>query len=231
MLNTTRTNEPTESLSTLFAEPNQAGSLLVDPACDFDCIALASPMTDKNGDPIPNECMIRKCKRLEGANPFKQNDGSESISSDETTDGSDSKYCPNVACPAVYVPVSDENGVTYTNECAMKAAKCKGKKLSVMEEYKPEHATGARNADEDDIGSLYEDDSDGVIGDDSSLTSTKCADACPSVELPVCGSDGITYMNPCKLKVAACKNPEHNIVEDEDDACPKDTFGKKSSKA
>ncbi|POM59138.1 protease inhibitor Epi6, partial [Phytophthora palmivora] len=70
------------------------------------------------------------------------------------------------------------------------------------------------------VGNVYEDGSEGVIDDDSSKSNKKCAGACPDVVLPVCGSDGIKYSNPCELKVAACKYPDQNIVED-DSACSK----------
>ncbi|OWY93340.1 protease inhibitor Epi2 [Phytophthora megakarya] len=53
----------------------------------------------------------------------------------------------------------------------------------------------------------------------NSSPTQKCGEGCPDVELPTCGSDGIKYGNPCELKIAACKYPELNIVENSGEAC------------
>ncbi|KAG7389127.1 hypothetical protein PHYPSEUDO_011105 [Phytophthora pseudosyringae] len=47
----------------------------------------------------------------------------------------------------------------------------------------------------------------------------KCPEGCPDVELSICGSDGVTYGNPCELHVAACQHAELNIVEDSGEVC------------
>jgi hypothetical protein len=195
-------------------------------------------------------------------------DGSEGVidedSAEDSASGSGEVYCVNIQCAAVYNPVTDENGVTYSNECAMNAAKaeknCKhenpldaykriygrefgsprsdedsaseenddesaSESSSAVKFVKSSKATGKANkstktssAGASDIGSLYEDGSDGLIGSDSAAQATKCASGCPDVELPVCGSNGVTYSNPCELKIAACESPELNLVED-DSAC------------
>ncbi|KAF4039629.1 Kazal-type serine protease inhibitor domain [Phytophthora infestans] len=125
----------------------------------------------------------------------KSKPASEEGSAEETP----KSYCPNIMCPAVYQPVSDENGVMYPNKCSMEAAKCKGPRENPLDEYKR----------------IYGKEFGAPRDEDSEKASKKCASACPDVVLRVCGSDGVWYSNPCELKIAACKNPEQNIVEEE----------------
>ncbi|EGZ23808.1 Kazal-like serine protease inhibitor domain-containing protein [Phytophthora sojae] len=122
--------------------------------------------------------------------------------------------CPNL-CPAVMDPVSDENGVTYSNRCKMLAAKCK-------------QNGGGGGAPTPAVATAKPSIWDSFCADaclDVRVTYTnefsikKCADACPDIMNPVCGSNGIKYSNPCKLKIAACKSPELNIVEDDGSVC------------
>ncbi|OWZ23444.1 Epi6-like protease inhibitor [Phytophthora megakarya] len=210
-----------------------------------------SPVFDENGVMYSNKCKMQaaKCKQTKNGNtsPAPTNDAtsSEGSFSDENSVPSDS-FCPD-ACLAVMKPVYDVNGVMYTNECKMRAAKCKKKKFATVVQT-PGEGSGS---DEDnsisnkkstrtkctttcpDIekkkfatvvqtpGEGSESDEDNPISNKKS-TRTKCTATCPDIILPVCGSDGVKYSNPCQLELVNCKYPELNIVEDVD-ACSSST--------
>ncbi|KAG7388732.1 hypothetical protein PHYPSEUDO_011925 [Phytophthora pseudosyringae] len=311
---------PSESSSTS-VDSSKSGGLGT--SCNFACLAVMSPVTDENGVTYSNECMMRaaKCKdtgpkenvldeykrlygrsfgasrnddagdesasdesgsyddesasdesgsptenpkMVKGTKSVDSSDNGDNSASDSSADGTPTSYCPNVACLDVYDPVSDENGVTYPNKCSMEVAKCKGPRENVLDEYKrlygksfgasrgddagdesasdesgsssenPKMVNGTKGPGKAEkskkstktsshsasgIGSLYEDGSEGIIDDGSSTVISECASACPAVSLPVCGSDGVWYSNPCRLKIAACKQPKKNIVESGVAAC------------
>ncbi|OWZ24383.1 Epi6-like protease inhibitor [Phytophthora megakarya] len=128
--------------------------------CPDACLDVYQPVTDEDGKTYSNECYMQaaKCKgtkkdedpleeykRLYGKSFGASRDSDASTKSDDSSkdksasgDGSTTpkSYCPNIACPAVYNPVTDENGVTYSNECEMEAAKCKGPRENPLDEYK-----------------------------------------------------------------------------------------------
>ncbi|KAG1707228.1 hypothetical protein DVH05_026422 [Phytophthora capsici] len=118
-------------------------------------------------------------------------DSTEGSDTEASTTGSSKEACPD-ACTMEYSPVTDENGKTYSNECAMRLAKCKGetgekKKIvnfSVLDE--PTVVKGTKEAETpatkttkatksektstasgSGLGSLFEDGSNGVIGSES----------------------------------------------------------------
>ncbi|OWZ24384.1 Kazal-type serine protease inhibitor [Phytophthora megakarya] len=228
-------------------------------SCNFACIQVMRPVVDpETGKTYSNECMMRlaKCKgkgkkdtnpleeykRIYGkpfGAPREDDSGDDSASEEDDSstadDGSEEdndSFCPD-ACLDVMRPVTDKDGKTYSNECYMKAAKCKETSASGDEStdgtpksYCPNILCPAvYQPVTDENGVMYSNkcamEAAKCKGPrENPLDDKKCAGGCPDVILPVCGSDGIKYSNPCELKIAACKNPGQNIVED-DSACSK----------
>ncbi|KAK2184807.1 hypothetical protein NP493_252g05062 [Ridgeia piscesae] len=101
--------------------------------------------------------------------------------------------CPT--CSEKFKPVCGSDGVSYTNECKLKAENCEHSKKIVIKHQ------GLCNGCEKikcDYYALCE--SDGKAG-----SRCVCPTTCVQVENKVCGSDGETYTNECELRVSSCK--------------------------
>ncbi|ETL83298.1 hypothetical protein L917_16733, partial [Phytophthora nicotianae] len=157
--------------------------------CDTVCSDDYEPVCGSDHVTYTNDCAftVAQCNATE---LVVANSGECAKSST----GSGTESCPD-ACTMDYSPVTDENGVKYSNECAMRQAKCKGetgekKKIvtfAVLDE--PTDAKGAKETPApaskttkttksektgttpgSGIGDLFEDGSDGVIGGESGST-------------------------------------------------------------
>merc|ERR1711920_251887 len=82
--------------------------------------------------------------------------------------------CRPRVCPRIRRPVCASNGVTYSNACVFRDAKCKSPtKIEIVHEG-------------------------------SCQTAPKCDYACPRDYRRICGTDRKVYPNECLMKVAAC---------------------------
>ncbi|KAE8979245.1 hypothetical protein PF011_g22925 [Phytophthora fragariae] len=164
--------------------------------CDTVCPTDYEPVCGSDNVTYKNECAftVAQCNATELA---VANSGKCALGSASTAGSSTSKSCPD-ACTMEYSPVVDENGKEYPNECSMRLAKCKGetgekKKIvdftaldeptivkGMKEAEAPSTATKSSKstkatksektgtASDSGIGSLFEDGSDGIIGENES---------------------------------------------------------------
>uniref|UniRef100_A0A8C1MZ08 Agrin n=1 Tax=Cyprinus carpio TaxID=7962 RepID=A0A8C1MZ08_CYPCA len=94
------------------------------------------------------------------------------------------------ACPQNQDPVCGTDGHTYSSSCQMKAMGCALQKQIQMKHKGP--------CDESCTNCSF-----GAICD-AQTGRCVCPKGCLETRQPVCGSDGMTYENECKLNVEAC---------------------------
>ncbi|KAE9073282.1 hypothetical protein PF002_g6592 [Phytophthora fragariae] len=142
--------------------------------CDTVCPTDYEPVCGSDNVTYKNECAftVAQCNATELA---VANSGKCALGSASTAGSSTSKSCPD-ACTMEYSPVVDENGKEYPNECSMRLAKSRGMKeaeapSTATKSSKSTKATKSEKtgtASDSGIGSLFEDGSDGIIGENES---------------------------------------------------------------
>ncbi|KAL5014686.1 hypothetical protein ScPMuIL_008956, partial [Solemya velum] len=100
--------------------------------------------------------------------------------------------CPH--CSDAFEPVCGSDGRSYTNECHLRYENCE-KKTNIRIAH-----SGLCDGCQDQRCEFY-----AVCESDGKQASCVCPTDCVRTQAKVCGTDGKTYMNECKLRVASCR--------------------------
>uniref|UniRef100_A0A671RYE7 Agrin n=1 Tax=Sinocyclocheilus anshuiensis TaxID=1608454 RepID=A0A671RYE7_9TELE len=173
-------------------------------SCDpIQCDGTYKPLCGKDGKTYPNDCerKLEEC-RTETDIPIKQQGpcdlNLESPCLKKTCEfgavcvvKNSEPVCEcSDACPQDQDPVCGSDGHTYSSSCQMKAMGCALQKKIQMQHKGP--------CDESCNNCSF-----GAICD-AQTGRCVCPKGCLETRQPVCGSDGMTYENECKLNVEAC---------------------------
>ena len=147
------------------------------------CPELKRPICASNGKTYQNLCFMYKdkCATEEDIIFDKLGPCQEE---DHTVDD-----CPRF-CPAVFAPVCGSDGVTYSNECQLTTQACVSKTDLTLSHPGP--------CTDDDVETDDEEE-------EEDQPKPGCPKFCPEFLDPICGSDGVTYDNPCFLARESCQ--------------------------
>uniref|UniRef100_A0A672JZ50 Agrin n=1 Tax=Sinocyclocheilus grahami TaxID=75366 RepID=A0A672JZ50_SINGR len=169
-------------------------------SCDpIQCDGTYKPLCGKDGKTYPNDCerKLEEC-RIETDIPIKQQGPCGDPCLKKTCEfgavcvvKNSKPVCEcSDACPQDQDPVCGSDGHTYSSSCQMKAMGCALQKKIQMQHKGP--------CDESCNNCSF-----GAICD-AQTGRCVCPKGCLETRQPVCGSDGMTYENECKLNVEAC---------------------------
>ncbi|KAL7978677.1 hypothetical protein Chor_010720 [Crotalus horridus] len=106
--------------------------------------------------------------------------------------------CERVACDGAYQPLCGRDSRTYFNDCERQKAECQQKAAIPVKHHgpcdlgKPSPCLSV----ECQFGATC------VVKNQEAIC--ECQQMCQSIYDPVCGSDNLTYSNPCELEAMAC---------------------------
>ncbi|XP_046614325.1 agrin-like isoform X1 [Neodiprion virginianus] len=115
----------------------------------------------------------------------------------------DNAVCECPTCSAEFHPVCGDDGISYGNECKLRLEACQHRReIRVL-------YTGLCNGCENKKCDHYAECESDSSGEARCVCPWNCDNA---VEMPVCGTDGVTYFSECALKKASCASQTLIVV-------------------